>query len=234
MLPPMRGLASLLLVLMFGTAGYVVYGQFTERQAIIAAQARELREKERVIARLTASSRVAQAMVTKRWKDDDGVVWSQVRFVELGPDGKPLYTKNVVVKGETVYFDARVLKFDQGLIGEGDGMKGKSLVLFRRLFGEHQNPADGEPLDEGQADGVPRAYRTAEQVSDVEVAMWKEFWTYARDPEAAKAAGVRVAQGEAPYLPMEENTIYDLTVDHAGGLNIKASPVPAVMIDEDG
>ena len=35
-------------------------------------------------------------------------------------------------------------------------------------------------------------------------------------------------------MKMEEGKIYDLVLDHAGGLNIKASRVPAVLGGDDG
>lgn len=219
-----RTILTFVLVAALGVSGYFAYDKFTERQQLLA-----------VIERLTTSSRVAQAVVTKRWTEEDGTVRTAVRFVELGDDGEPLAKPTeFVVEGETVYFDAYVLKFEHGLVTEGDAMKGRSLVLFRRAFGEHQEPADGHPLDDAAEDGVPAAYRGASPPGEAEKALWRDFWRYADDPTAAAAAGIRVAQGEAPSMRMQPGKLYDLTVDHAGGLNITVSKVPAVLVGEDG
>lgn len=219
-----RTVVSLILASAVGVAGFFAWSRFTERQELLA-----------VIGRLTTSSRVAQAVVTKRWTEEDGRLFTAVRFVELGQDGDPLAPPTeFVVEGETVYFDAYVLKFEHGLVTEGDAMKGKSLVLFRRAFGEHQEPVEGHPLDEGAEGGVPVAYRGDDPPSEAEVALWSDFWRYANDPQAAAASGVRVAQGEAPSMRMLPGKIYDLSVDHAGGLNIVASKVPAVLVGDDG
>ncbi|MFG0317010.1 MAG: hypothetical protein ACF8XB_07055 [Planctomycetota bacterium JB042] len=218
-----RTVLTFVLVGALGVSGYIAYDRFTERQQLL-----------RVIDRLTTSSRVAQAVVTKRWTEADGTVRTAVRFVELDDDGEPLAAPTeFVVDGETVYFDAYVLKFEHGLVTEGDAMKGRSLVLFRRAFGEHQEPAEGHPLDEAAEDGVPAAYRGDDPPGEAEKALWADFWRYANDPKAAEKAGIRVAQGEAPSMKMAPGKLYDLSVDHAGGLNITVSKVPAVLVGED-
>ncbi|MBI4878999.1 MAG: hypothetical protein HY812_04970 [Planctomycetes bacterium] len=213
----LRALTSLALLVLLGGAGYYAWERFTEHERLLA----RLGEQRQVIERLSGSSRVAQAMVAERWSED-GRVLTRIRFVEVGEDGAPLSSKEVVVEGETVYFDALVLKFDHEYVGAGDSVKGKSILLFRRVFGEHQKPVDGAKLDEAGIDGL------------AESELWERFWEYANDPNEARKAGVRVAQGEAPYTRMEEGKIYNLTLDHAGGLNISPSPLPAVLMQGDG
>lgn len=229
-----RGLTSLALLILLGTGGFLAYEKFTEEQARFAALAAESEERGRIIDRLTRSSRVAQTMVVKRWTEADGRVLTKIRFVETDDEQNELSRKDLIVEGETVYFDALVLKFDQELVGQADELRGKSILLFRRIFGEHQKPSEGIKLDEGGDEGVPDIYRVDDDPSPLEVALWRDFWKFANDPDAAAAAGVRVAQGEAPYTKMEEGKIYTLSLDHSGGLNIGASSVPAVMIDDDG
>lgn len=229
-----RNFVAIAFLALFGTGGFFAWREWNQKERELELRAEEVREKARIIDHLTRSTRVAQAVVVDRFTDDAGRVMSKVRFVEVGPDGKPVSTKNVVVEGDTVYFDALVLKFDQELVGKGEGLRGKSLLLFRRLFGEHQKPTEGVKLDEAEAGAVPSVYRVNPTPSETEVELWGEFWGLANDPERAKSLGVRVAQGEAPYMKMEKGKIYELKLDHAGGLNITASPVPAVLLDEDG
>ena len=64
--------------------------------------------------------RVAKAIVRDRWVDPGtGKTYSKVRFVEIGRDGEELPPKDVIVEGETVYFDALVCKFDRDLVVRG-------------------------------------------------------------------------------------------------------------------
>jgi hypothetical protein len=41
----------------------------------------------------------------------------------------------------------------------GDLLRGKSLHLFRRVFGEAQEPRDGPSIGTTRPDGIPDVYR---------------------------------------------------------------------------
>lgn len=222
-----------LVALVVLAGGYLVWDHFTQQQRLVAEQQKVIEEKTRIVGRLTRARRVAQAIVKERAVDANGKVRSRIRFVEVDDEGKPLPAKTVEVEGEEVYFDALVLKFDHELVGSGEPGKEHSLLLFRRIFGEHQKPSDGARLDEDSKDGVPDVYRRNREPSAVEIELWNEFWSYANDPKKAAAAGVRVAQGEAPHTRMEKGKIYELTLDQSGGLNITVSELPAVLVDDE-
>ncbi len=233
----LKNVPSLLLVVLIGGGGYLAWRTLHEKDLLLQQKEVELQRRSEVISRLNASTRIAQAIVVKRWTDGQDPATAQVKtkvkFVELDKDGKPLPPKFAVVDGEEVYFDALVLKFDRGLVGEGDPLKGRSVLLFRRIFGERQRPVDGTALDEGEKNGVPSPYRAVAAVSPEEAVLWRQFWSFANDPELAKQNGVRIAQGEAPHVRMESNKIYELTLDHDGGLNVAATNVPAILVDEE-
>lgn len=224
-----RNLILLAMLGLMSVVGFVVYGKFNETQALKI----ELEERERVISRLVRTQRVAQAMVTGRFVGEDGVVRTEVQFVEIDENGEPLQRKQALVRGEQVYFDALVLKFDSELVKEGDPVRGKSILLFRRMFGEDQTPNEGAPLDDDGIDAIPTAYRSG-STSEVERELWQRFWEYASDPALRARDGVRVAQGEAPSIRMEKGVLYELTLDANGGLNIASSRVPAIFMKEDG
>jgi hypothetical protein len=118
-----------------------------------------------------------------------------------------------------VYFDALVVKFNQESVAAADELRGKSIALFRRIFGESQEPIDGFPID--PKGDVPNVYRIEPNPSPFEQQLWAQFWDYATNPELAKEANVRVAQGEAVYVPMKRGEIWTLTLQNNGGLNIK-------------
>ena len=116
------------------------------------------------------------------------------------------------------YFDAVVVKFDNDYVAHGDALRGKSLALFRRIYDETQAPDSGYWI--GNPGNVPDVYRVADTPSDFEINLWQEFWQYAADPEKARAAGVRVAQGEAVYAPVSVGQRWTLTLEANGGLNL--------------
>jgi hypothetical protein len=103
-------------------------------------------------------------------------------------------------------------------VARGDALRGRSLALFRRVYGDNQAPEDGYWLN--TPGDVPDVYRLSEQPSAFEQQLWEDFWSYATDPELAGSAGVRVAQGEAVYAPMAAGEEWTLTLDADGGLNL--------------
>jgi hypothetical protein len=225
-----RQLVALLFLAVFAVGGVITYRNATENRRALEAATQLAEARQEAIARLTRSRRVAEAVVVDRYVDEKGCTISKVRFVELDENGEPLKDVVVEVEGEVVYFDSLVLKFDGEKVAAGDPLKGRSVILFRRLFGEHQKPIDGVPLDAADEGGVPLAYSSREGVNEAERALWSRFWELANDPEAAAREGVRVAQGEAPYTRMETGKIYRLSVDDAGGLNVGATAIPAVLL----
>lgn len=230
----MRSLASFLLLLLAATGGVVAYRTATQHEREIEVRDQQITEQKVAISRLTRSRRIAQAVVVDRFVDEKtGKTMSKVRFVEVDETGKSIATREALIEGEVVYFDALVLKFDSELVSAGDPLKGKSVLLFRRMYGEHQNPKDGTTLDESELDGVPSVYRVRDSISAGEKELWGRFWNLASNPEFAKQQGVRVAQGEAVYTKMEKGMLYELSLDDAGGLNIKPTQIPAALLPQE-
>jgi len=118
-----------------------------------------------------------------------------------------------------IHFDALVIKFDHEDVAAGEALRGKSLALFRRIYGENQNPAEGHRVD--PENDVPSVYRVNPQPSEFELRLWGRFWDYATDPDLAARDHVRVAQGESVYVPMQKGDVWTLTLQNNGGLNIK-------------
>ena len=72
-------------------------------------------------------------------------------------------SRELVLDGDEVYIDALVIKFEDTFVTAGDALKGKALLLFRRIFTDRGRPADGVVLDrEGQ---IPQSY-AAERAPD--------------------------------------------------------------------
>jgi len=204
--------------------------RLVEKQEALARRNRELAlEAERlkreraqlaeVIERLDVERRVAEIEVLQQHKNAQGDIQTILRFTEFDRNAKPLEPLVFGVPSDTPHFDALVIKFDRDYVKRGDQLRGHSLALFRRVYGDTQPPNSGYWI--GKRAGVPDVYRVADQPSDFELKLWDEFWTYASDPEKSAEAGVRIAQGEAVYTPMKPGETWRLTLDADGGLNLK-------------
>jgi hypothetical protein len=136
----------------------------------------------------------------------------------------------MTLPGEEFYIDALVVRFDRKYVEAGDGLRGKSLLLFRRAFGDQQKPVDGVPLFTGQAGSqIPELMQVDRVPSDFEKQIWTRFWDYANDPTLAAAQGIRVAQGEAPHIRAVAGQVYKLTLRSSGGLEITPR-LPAAVV----
>ncbi len=198
-----------------------------------AAERAEQRRRElaQVVERLNVESRLAYVDILQQHTDLAGeVVQTVLRFTELDRNGEPLSPQVIGVAGAIPHFDALVVKFDKDYVARGDALRGQSLALFRRVYGETQAPESGYWLSTPGA--PPDVYRVNPKPSDFERELWAEFWSYATDPAKARSAGVRVAQGEAVYAPVRPGERWVLTLDAAGGLNlIKQREMPLTRED---
>ena len=183
----------------------------------------ELSIKEIQLGFLRERRRVASIEVLEQ-RQDPGRPGGQVtrfNFQELDPNGKPYSEGNgYEIDGDLLYIDALVIKFDDTFVESNDLLRGSSLLLFRRLFGEHQSPADGFVIDSvGQ---FPRAYSPEEGAPPFHRDLWKRFWDYALDPEMVRESGVRAMQGEAPFIKLAPGKKYEVDLRTSGGLTIRA------------
>ncbi len=180
---------------------------------------RERKELTKVVQRLSVEKRVAEIDVLQQHVDELGRVRQTIlRLTEYGRDGKPLPSQVFGVPSAVPHFDALVIKFQNDYVAKGDQLRGRSIALFRRVYGETQAPQDGYWL--GTPGSVPDVYRVNPEPTDFELGLWREFWSYVIDPKKAEEAGVRVAQGEAVYAPMRPGEHWILTLEADGGLNL--------------
>lgn len=209
-----------------GYFGFYLPYQSREREA-----QRQIDTLKRVVERLTSERRIAEVVqVDARPDPTTGQVVRTLRFVEYDRTGQPMMPRYLRVVGDEVYFDALVIKFQDDFVAAGDALRGQSIYLFRRVFGDQQRPVDGEPIDEAApSGGIPSVYRVDPQPNPYELDLWHRFWEYANDPEMAARQGVRVVQGEAAYMRILPGRIYTLTIEADGGINIAAKPVPPVL-----
>lgn len=209
----------------------VLHADVEQRDQRIAAQqveidklAARVRELELALKLLKVDHRLAQITVKdqRAAPGQPGGVVTDLVFQELDSDGEPLGPEQpFTLAGKVAYIDALVIKFDDRFVEQGDALRGSSICLFRRLFGEFQQPNEGFPLD--TAGSRPRRYGGADDESlPVESKLWTRFWDYANDPELAQRAGVRALHGEAPYIELRPGQTYRVELRASGGLSVRA------------
>lgn len=210
-------------------ASWWVMADMAQRRitALEAQQAQleeELESFEAMLERLSRSRRLGRIEVLDQIIDEptDEVLSTTMRFVELDDRGRSIGEQTVVLPGDVIHVDTQTIRFPQDDVAVGHPLRGSTLVLLRRMYSECVAPQDGVPLDLPGA--VPPGYADASGTSsDWEQGLWASFWRLARDPDFAKAAGVRVAQGEVVYQRMQPGQVWQLDVDAAGGVTLLAT-----------
>jgi hypothetical protein len=167
------------------------------------------------IDRLCASRRVAQVTVVAQCLDDSGTTINRLRWQEVRPDGLMGDPVMIETTGMLAYFEGFVIKFEHKLVGGGDPKRGASLVMFRRIFGDRQSPDSVPLLDRAEPVAAHENDATGKSPS-----LWARCWDLIDDAALRQRLGVRVAQIEAPAVPLDEGQIWQVTLDAAGGLNL--------------
>jgi hypothetical protein len=208
--------------------GGFAFWQYTtdEQGRLIEDQAREIEYLRNVASRLTLETRVARLIVVGRETDEAGRIVREVEFIEIDPDGEPMPGRRFRLVGDRVHVDAKVIKFADEYVAEGDELRGRSLYVWDRIYGSATEPENGLMLD--PVDAAPSAY-VGEDLSaigldegrrDFEAELWADFMRLARDSDYAAEQGVRVAQGEGVNGDLEMGFIYELTIESDGGLSL--------------
>jgi hypothetical protein len=199
----------------------------TERQ--VAQLQHDNFQLQQYVKRLTSERRVAEMLVSDQKPAPRGAEPAQTTllFEEYGPDGALLPPRSFTIAGDVVHIDAMVIKFDHGLVQANDPLRGHSIALFHRLYGDHQAPAQGFAID--PPGSIPEFYRDADpRVSQFEQELWTNFWRLADDPGYRAAKGVRVANGQGVWLHVSADRLYTLSIESDGGLNYSAEPLKGI------
>ena len=185
-----------------------------QKEAIVKLE----HDKQRLEAYLKILEHVdrrARVEVLRQSKDPQGNLETTIRFTETDANGKPVSaSRELTLPGQEVYFDTLVIKFDDHFIEQSDPLKGQALMLFRRIFSSTQRPEDGFVIDmDGQA---PEIYAERQAPNGFEKEIWKRFWELANDSKLAKEHGVRAIHGDAPYMRLEPDRIYEVLLRSTG------------------
>jgi hypothetical protein len=202
--------------------GRALQRQIAERDTQIRLLHERNQALEAAVRLLRHTERRARLVVLDQGPGADGQVRTRVRFTELDSQGGAVgETRELSLEGEEVYVDALVIKFEDSFVTAGDALKGKALLLFRRIFTDRRRPADGDVLDrEGQ---MPQSYAAERAPTAFERELWARFWELANNPEEAQRRGVRALHGEAVSTRLRKDRIYTITLRSTGELAIQAA-----------
>ena len=228
------GLASVALIMQGQSARELVR---KERQAKEEAEARLKKTQAKMAAmekqyktylsNLLGERRAAEVIVLAQDRDEDGRLWTKLKFMEYGVDGNPMAPKVFTMPGDEVYFDALVMQFDAEKVEKG---KAKSLYLFRRVFTDKTRPDMGGKIFEfdGEPD-VPRNYEAEEVPIEAQREVWARFQRCIADKAYAEEQGVRTIFGQATYKTLRKDNIYTLKIQDNGGLILEERGMPAIL-----
>jgi hypothetical protein len=202
--------------------GRALQRQIAERDAQIRALSERNQALEAAVRLLRHTERRARLVVLDQGPGAEGHVKTRVRFTELDSQGNAVgEPRELSLEGEEIYVDALVIKFEDNFVTAGDALKGKALLLFRRIFTDRRRPADGDVLDrEGQ---MPQSYAAERAPTAFERELWARFWELANNPEEAQKRGVRALHGEAVSTRLRKDRVYTITLRSTGELAIQAA-----------
>lgn len=220
MFDQLRKKIGFFLFTLLAVAGLFVFFRFKEHS-----------DFKRVISALQADSRAAQVLVTESSLDEaTGKFTTTIKFLEYDYRGEPLAPRYFTFNGNQIQFQALVVRFEDGYIERGHRLKGKSVYLFLKAF-----VLDGKNTQEfviTPALSVPEGYKVHGAPNKMQKEIWTRFWSYVLDPVKRKGVGVKNAQLEAPGSVFVPGTIYEIRIEHDGGLRIDPKPIPAVLRGE--
>jgi len=187
----------------------------------VAQQQKEIERLDTAMRLLKVDHRMAKVSVIDQTKDEaTDTTLTQIDFQEINSNGDPIGDpKRFEIKGDIVYIDSWVVKFDDKYVEQADLDRSTSLVLFRRIFGERQEPRDGFALDE---DGArPAVYGRDGEMSDFEKKIWGDFWEVANSKSKQEELGIRAIHGEALSIKAVKGKMYYIELRASGGLSLK-------------
>lgn len=185
-----------------------------------------------IIERLQADTRIAEVLVTGvNFDERSKQTFTTIKFLEYSSSGTPLEPKYFTFTGNVIQFQSLVIRFQDIYIRNGDKLRGKSAYIFLKAFmldGKNTQEFDITPVNE-----IPLGYKIADNTADpAETMLWKKFWEYALNPQAASRNGIKNAQIEAPGTLFEPGNLYTIKIEHDGGMRIDVSKLSPILKGE--
>jgi len=196
------------------TIGGVLGVAFLKTGLTIQALLTENKELKQAIENLTEEDQIGYAKVVSQ-TEDSGKLYPTLKFVETARND-PLdivFESEFTIEGTVIHFDALIVKFSDEFVRDG---KGRSLYLWRRIYGEHMAPSDGFPIEVHGRE--PERYRglLARLPLKHRELFWAEIWDLAHDKRSLNQYGIEAVYGNAVYSELRPGLIYIFKVSATG------------------
>jgi hypothetical protein len=193
--------------------------QIAEQKTAISQLEQDNQKLETYLKLLKHFERRARIEVLSQTPDAKGGLLTTLRITEIDDAGKPVSAaRDVSLPGQEFYFDALVIKFEDHFVEENDPLKGRALMIFRRVYSNTMKPQEGVVMDaEGRE---PEVYAGQKAPNDFERGLWKQFWELANNEDLARQKGIRAIHGDAPYMRMEPGKVYEIHLRATGEIAI--------------
>ncbi|MCA9262909.1 MAG: hypothetical protein KDA60_03635 [Planctomycetales bacterium] len=193
--------------------------ELAQKETLIQDLGRRVDQLDTSLRLLKVTHRLAEVRVVNQANDPQtGQLITEVQFQEIDDAGQPIdQPKRIPIEGDMIYLDYWIVKFEDRYVEQADVDRSTSICLFRRIFGEFQEPREGFVLD--PAGTRPNAYGRA-PLSEFEQQIWSDFWNIANDPQRAAELGIRAIHGEAVSARLRPNLRYLVQLRASGGLSI--------------
>ena len=180
-------------------------------------QIRQLRTQIRL---LKVNRRVARLRILSKTRDPETNTYNTiVEFVELDQDGNTIgEPKQYTVRGEIVYIDGWIVKFQDKYVERSQLPRSSSVILFHRIYGQKQPPETGFQLDD--TGSVPLPYRGGQAENKLIRTIFEDFWKVANQPSLQDKMGIRAAHGTAGYIKAVAGKEYHVSLRASGDVSI--------------
>src|SRR3989338_6181033 len=216
-----KNIVVLAFFFVLGYQGYKLIGQYIYENVVL----------RQIITRLEADSRAAEVLVTGvNYSEAEQKTYTTIKFLEYDSRGNPLAPQYFTFSGNIIQFQSLVVRFDDMFVRQADRLKGISVYLFWKVFMLDGKNTREYPIT--RITEVPKGYQLEAGENSVETRFWANFWEYALDPRAARSAGIKSAQIEAPGTMFIPGILYTISIEHDGGLRIDASPLAGILRGE--
>ena len=230
-------LTSIAVLGVIGVIGIKFYNYQTTQQRQIVELETKNAELKNVITRLGVERRMADLVVAEQKRRDDGKLQTTLMMVEYDRDGRAMPPRSFTVLGEQVHLDGLVVKFDADAIQKADAMRGHAFLLFEKIYGDAQPPAEASRIDrptevpaalQGRVDPTA-ADGDRKKVAEFEQSLWSQFWQLVDDASLRQQYGVRVAHGVGVFETFRPGQRYTVTLQPDGNITLYNEPLPEIL-----
>jgi hypothetical protein len=205
---PLLALAALL------TAG-ILGVSFYHSTASIHRLLTENHQLNQAVRNLTQETQIGYALLQSQERDQLGEVVSVVRLVQTAAGNpKEIVSEQLfTVRGDIVHFDALIVKFTDEYVKDGTE---RALYLWRRLYDEHTQPANGAAIE--AAGTAPERYHAITRALRLNQrdTFWQAIWALADDAERLSDYGIKAVFGNAIYTRLSPGKVVLFKISPTG------------------